>query len=191
MATLSIPNTIQDGAEIVAAEHRENYAAIAAWANGNIGTTNIENGAVTEPKLANGAVTGAKLGWAHYRGMFSVTDVNCAYSGSPVTISGATIPQFEVEEMAAVYLNGLFTISGGGGTTPTVTVTVYNGAATVASFSTTMGSTSSAGRYNIPFHAVILAADAATINISAKLSASENGTYTVRKGVLSTLVVPR
>lgn len=53
MATLTIPNTLVDGATIEAAPHNANNAAIAAVVN-NLTSANYADGSVTEAKLATG-----------------------------------------------------------------------------------------------------------------------------------------
>ena len=61
MSTLTIPNTISAGAAATAAPLQENFTAVQTWANGNVGTTNITNDAVTTAKILNANVTAAKL----------------------------------------------------------------------------------------------------------------------------------
>jgi hypothetical protein len=57
MATLTIPNTFNNGATIVAAEHNANFTAVKSFAEALSAGTNIDAGAITTSALANSSVT--------------------------------------------------------------------------------------------------------------------------------------
>lgn len=64
MATLTIPNTFNNGATIVAAEHNANFTAVKSFAEALSAGTNIEDGVITSAKLANSAVIEARIATA-------------------------------------------------------------------------------------------------------------------------------
>jgi hypothetical protein len=53
---IGLPDKTQDPKIVTA------FSTIQTWANGEIGTANLENESVTEPKIATGAVSAAKIG---------------------------------------------------------------------------------------------------------------------------------
>lgn len=71
MSTLTIPNTFQNGATVVAAEHNANFTAVKSFAEALSAGTNIDAGAISSAaladssviiaKIATGAVTGVKI----------------------------------------------------------------------------------------------------------------------------------
>lgn len=62
MGTLTIPNTLEAGAEIVIEDHNENYTAIAASINGDLEDTNIRDSADIDPsKIGDYSATAAEM----------------------------------------------------------------------------------------------------------------------------------
>lgn len=62
MPTLTIPNTLVDGATILASEHNANYGAIATLLNSTkLDGDNIQDSAIVAGKIASDAVTTAKI----------------------------------------------------------------------------------------------------------------------------------
>lgn len=61
MSTLTIPNTFQNGATVVAAEHNANFTAVKSFAEALSAGTNIDAGAIASAALADSSVVTARI----------------------------------------------------------------------------------------------------------------------------------
>lgn len=61
MPNVSVPYQFVPNTDILASEANANFQALVNAVNGNIGSDNLQNTAVTTSKIASGAVTGAKI----------------------------------------------------------------------------------------------------------------------------------
>jgi hypothetical protein len=61
MSTLTIPNTFQNGATIVAAEHNANFTAVKSFVEALSAGTNIDNGAIQSAALADSSVVTGRI----------------------------------------------------------------------------------------------------------------------------------
>lgn len=92
MSDLTIPQTI--GGLRLAKPFNDNFAAIAAWANGNIGQSNLASKAVNSQHLVDGSVLEPKLGDKCVSGRalqdYAVTSAKLSKSGLYLATAGGT-----------------------------------------------------------------------------------------------------
>lgn len=109
MATLSIPNSFNNGEVIDAPEMNSNFTAVKVFCEdlsqgnnfdaGAIGTTDIADNAITSAKIASGAVTTAKIASS-----VTLTTPNIgAATGTSLETTGPVVSHFQQNPQTASY----------------------------------------------------------------------------------------
>lgn len=109
MATLTIPNSFNNGEVIDAPEMNANFTAVKNFCEdlsagnnfdaGAINTTDIADSAITAAKIASGAVTSAKIASSV---ALTTPDIGAA-TGTSLSTSGAVISHFQQNSRVASY----------------------------------------------------------------------------------------